>query len=75
MSALHDLIAKELGRIGIKAQDEVEDHQSWMDISDQLGNGWRALHGRDFERAAEMAASADLIVETVLKEEKRGAGQ
>ncbi len=70
MSALHDLVAGELGRIGIRAQDEVEDHGKWMEISDELSVAWRHLWARRYEDAAEHGKAADKLTEKTINEER-----
>lgn len=70
MSALHDLIAKELSAVGITAQDEVEDHDKWMEISDELSLAWRHLYGKRYEEAAEHAKKARSTTERTINEER-----
>lgn len=73
--ALHDLVAAELSRIGIKAQDEIEDGESWVSVSEELGTAWQHLHGRRFEEAATVAARVKVKVDKIIKEENRGTGR
>lgn len=75
MSALHDLVAAELSKIGIKAQDEIEDSESWVDVSEHLGLAWRKLHARQFEESATIAAQVKVKVDKIIKEENRGTGR
>ena len=67
MSALHDLVARELGQIGMRAQDEIEDHESWVDVSEHLGLAWRKLHGREFEESATIAATVKRKVDKIIE--------
>ena len=75
MSALHDLVAGELGKIGMRAQDKIEDSASWVKVSEELGTAWDELHGRRFEEAATIAARVKVKVDLIIKEENRGTGR
>lgn len=73
--ALHDLVAAELGRIGIRAQDEIDDAESWVSVSEELGTAWQHLYGRRFEEAATIAARVKVKVEKIIRKENRGTGR
>lgn len=76
--ALHELIADELRAVGIKAQDEIDESESWLNVSDVLGSAWRELHSCRYDRAADLARSAKRETTRILereKEAKRGAGR
>ncbi len=73
MGALHDLVAGQLAKVGIRAQEEIEDHDKWMKVSDELSVAWRCLHNCRFEQSAEHLKSAQAMTERIIEEEQRGA--
>jgi hypothetical protein len=68
-AALSQLVQRELGTVGVRAQDLIDDHDEWQRIEDELSKAWRLCHAGDLNGAAEIARSVSRQVERVVRQQ------
>lgn len=73
MSALKDLVAAELSKIGTQAMNGIDDQDEWLLVNGELSKAWNHLHAGRFEEAADHGRRASRKTAAIVKEQSRNA--